>query len=483
MYKILIADDEPWAAYGLCHLIPWQEYGFHICDTAANGIEALDKYSVLQPDVIISDIRMPGMDGLEMLEIIRQKDMRTLVVFISGYSDFHYAQRALRFGAFDYLVKQVTPDALKQLAVRLHCVLNELDQQKSSWDTWFTLLEERKLTISAWIMQNQKIDYEKYYIITFFTQAKCSHNVHSEHWTPDFMQIMLHTARNKTTVLAGYKGDNGRREWKQLINEYENVICGISKPGNGTNTFAELYRQADIAYYTAQIRGMQCPVHYTTAPQADNALLSCLSELDHTLSTSQNDHSRILIKKLYQLSRECLLDYIAFIYNSMSQIFIRNHIHAFDAESIETYNYRILAQEFETIEQIFDYFHTSMFVCTEINPGFSIDQVLQYIEEHYTQELRISRLAEEFHFTSSYFSTLFRRKTGKTLTKYIMEKRIHLAQQYLINTKMSIKEIADCTGYSDYFQFNKVFRRMTGMSPSAYRLQENGQFQDTGLEL
>jgi len=59
----------------------------------------------------------------------------------------------------DYLVKQVTPDALKQLAVRLHCVLNELDQQKSSWDTWFTLLEERKLTISAWIMQNQKIDY------------------------------------------------------------------------------------------------------------------------------------------------------------------------------------------------------------------------------------------------------------------------------------------------------------------------------------
>ena len=105
MYNVLIVDDEPWVAYGIANLIDWESLGFTIIGEAHDGLSALDIIIDKKPELVISDIRMPGLDGIELLEKVNRLKLESKVALISGYADFAYAQKAVRLGAFDYLIK------------------------------------------------------------------------------------------------------------------------------------------------------------------------------------------------------------------------------------------------------------------------------------------------------------------------------------------------------------------------------------------
>jgi two-component system response regulator YesN len=130
MHRVLLADDEPWAAYALKHLVNWEKQGFLVIDTVFNGMEALSKCEALQPQVLITDIRMPEMDGLELLTAVRVKVKGIKVILVSGYSDFDYARQAIRHGAFDYLVKPIASAELTDLLVRIKSELGVVPQER-----------------------------------------------------------------------------------------------------------------------------------------------------------------------------------------------------------------------------------------------------------------------------------------------------------------------------------------------------------------
>ncbi|WP_127534230.1 response regulator [Paenibacillus kobensis] len=112
MYKVMIVDDEPAIREGMTTLIEWETYGFTVCGTAANGREALAKAEELLPDLMLVDIRMPGMSGLELIERIREKNDQCHFLILSGYSDFEYARRAIGFRVDGYMLKPVNEDEL-----------------------------------------------------------------------------------------------------------------------------------------------------------------------------------------------------------------------------------------------------------------------------------------------------------------------------------------------------------------------------------
>ena len=126
MRTVFFFFDEPWALIGLKHLIQWDKYGFEICGTASNGTQAWNQIAALRPNVIFTDIRMPGQSGLELLHRIREAGMSSIVVIISGYEDFEYAREAVRYGAFDYLVKQVQSADMTDCLRRIN---EKLDRQ------------------------------------------------------------------------------------------------------------------------------------------------------------------------------------------------------------------------------------------------------------------------------------------------------------------------------------------------------------------
>lgn len=119
MYKVFLADDEMWISFGLKKLIEKSELPFQVIGEATNGVTTLEELEDKKPDVLFTDIRMPGLTGLELLEQINEKNLTVKVVLISGYGEFEYAQSALRMGVFDYLLKPVEQEQLNVVLMRL----------------------------------------------------------------------------------------------------------------------------------------------------------------------------------------------------------------------------------------------------------------------------------------------------------------------------------------------------------------------------
>ena len=114
MYKVVIIDDEPRIRRGIAHCMPWEKMGFALSGEAANGVEALELIRSVRPDLVITDIRMPDMDGLNLISMVHKEGIPSLFIVISGYAEFEYAQRALRYGVTDYILKPVDEEQLSQ---------------------------------------------------------------------------------------------------------------------------------------------------------------------------------------------------------------------------------------------------------------------------------------------------------------------------------------------------------------------------------
>ena len=130
MYRVLLADDEHWALLALRSLIDWESCGFTIIGEEESGERALLTLEQEQPELVISDIRMPGMDGLALLRLLREKKAETEVLFVSGYTDFEYAREALRYGCHGYLVKPVEEKELTEYLSKIRTVLNRKREQR-----------------------------------------------------------------------------------------------------------------------------------------------------------------------------------------------------------------------------------------------------------------------------------------------------------------------------------------------------------------
>ncbi len=127
MYRVFLADDEPWALMALKNMISWTDYGFVVSGEAEDGRQALERIERTDPDLIISDIRMPGMDGLALMGALRELGRKTQVLLVSGYTDFEYAREAMRLGCAGYLVKPVEE---KELIEYLQSIRLALDEKK-----------------------------------------------------------------------------------------------------------------------------------------------------------------------------------------------------------------------------------------------------------------------------------------------------------------------------------------------------------------
>ncbi len=125
MYQVFLVDDEPWALVVLKNMIAWSDYGFSVSGEAEDGEQALERIEHTNPDLIISDIRMPGMDGLALMEKLRKLGRRTQVLLVSGYTDFEYARKAMQLGCAGYLVKPVEEKELTEALKRVRLILDE----------------------------------------------------------------------------------------------------------------------------------------------------------------------------------------------------------------------------------------------------------------------------------------------------------------------------------------------------------------------
>lgn len=353
MYRVIKADDEPWVIYSLIHIIHWEEYGFTICATAENGLHALEKCLALQPDVLFSDIRMPGLDGTVLLEKLRRELSHIEVVFISGFADFNYAQQAVRHGAFDYLLKQVSASQLSEALKRLKIQLDQKAMLTQS-EAYFALLDETdKLSISEWLnCYSQYIAYPHYRFIVFLSKNKDQQLLMKDYWIPEIGQILLRTGRNKYSALIGYTDRDRLNDW--ILRFKKNIQhIGISNEECGDYQFSHLHKQADIAFYSSLLSEKDIPLEYNTdyPPDCEKLINESINSFESSLKNSDIDMCTQLLSQISKTCEILMLDRISEIYNVLISLLFRYR--PYEAEGLEHYSYRCLGSEFTNIQDIF----------------------------------------------------------------------------------------------------------------------------------
>ena len=230
MYKVVIIDDEPIIVEGLSKVIKWDEYGCMIAGTASDGKEGMELIKKIQPDIIFSDIAMPGMDGLQMIAAIRVEQPDTLVAILTGYRDFDYAQTAIRLGVSRFLLK---PSNLSELDEAVQYMVGELKKRHPHQEEAH---EETEADGSAgsFIVKNA-LEYMEENYAEKFTLTELAEKMYVSQWHLSKL-LNKHTKKNFNELLNEIRVKNA----KQLL----------SDPSLRVGDVAEKVGFLDIAHFS-----------------------------------------------------------------------------------------------------------------------------------------------------------------------------------------------------------------------------------------
>ncbi|MEH7480018.1 response regulator [Neobacillus drentensis] len=481
MYSVLIVDDEPWIAYGIKRLIDWDSFGFTVIGEAHNGVAALEIILDKKPDIVLSDIRMPGLDGFELLDCINQNKLETKVILISGYSEFEYAQKAVRLGAVDYILKQIDKDTLISSLMRVKDLLQQKQQALKVLDTsLYDLFElfgtDTKIKICDFLTNKRMEFVDPYYrLITFMYQTITVSNPEEVITFNGIKCIRFRTGQNKISILINY--DESKKPIDSLdftSFELANAECiGISSLGESSTPISKLYQESDIAVLSSSFISGRKVIKYESA-QITDSLTRVLLSIEVAIKEQKQDKINKGLEDLLDKCREhsLLIDQVTNIYNQLVSLIHKYYRNSNRVKGIEYLTYYQGARSFHSIEEIFD--KIKMFFVEQPQEELLITNemvktIIDYINSHFTEEILLTTLAQKFNMSIGYLSVLIKKETGTTYTEYVTQKRLNMAKELLSDSKLSVYEIVRRVGYKDYFHFNKLFKKYFGLTPSKYR--------------
>ncbi|THF75235.1 response regulator transcription factor [Cohnella fermenti] len=480
MYKVLIADDEPWVAYGISRLIDWTSEGFEVIGEVYDGASALAQVREARPDVVISDIRMPGLDGIELLEEIRKLGSGTQVVLVSGYSEFEYAQRALRLGAFDYLLKQIDKEQLRETMARLRERLDD-KRQASSWvdqqlGELFELLNSDSDTeIGRFYACRETSEYPNYRVVSVhYEQPADIGDMKEIRGMGSLSGFAMRTGQQRWTLLLNYD----ETEPADLLELIEKRLgsashIGISTLGRASDSLSRLYREADTALFTSLLYpGLRVARYRANEPLAGAS--AHLLRLELAIREQATDRIKEIVREIEQ---ECLrqqpnAEQVTSVYNQIVALLHKYYGQDEAFPDPEFMSYSQLGRLGDPADSIFERVRTAF--DRQAEPDFPIvreqvKSVMSFIDIHFTDDLSLGVIAKRLNLSLGYLSFLIKKETGRTYSEYVSFKRIALAKELLANEALSIHEIVERVGYKDYFHFNKLFKKHVGVTPSKYR--------------
>ncbi len=531
MLKVLIVDDEPLVQIGLKSMIDWNALGFEICGTAANGDAAYDMIETYMPEIVITDIQMPCLSGLELAKKCRDNYGRLPVfIILTSYEDFHYAREALSFQAIDYLVKiDLTPElltnALNSAKEVVESVLNQnsassadsLDVMLFSERFFIRLLNNLFESPAQYEIQaaslSINLDYRYYCVaqIEIIPNEKCE----------DSNALYSSTLHMFTELIEKYIDchiiplDNRFFAILFYSNEADSKDFSTEIAAALTQTFSMLFGYYSVTLLATVGRTvsdiMDVSASYYDAKQissyvsADQQIIF-FEDLPDTnnlrnvfnLSVFRNDITRAF----EDLDESALHETLS----GITELLSADNVHVTQAMDVsgsilhltltllsngaeiadsifanEPDGYRSLYRQ-KTISSIINWLNTlEAGLCEEFQThakdqkNFLVENVKKYIAKHLHERIALSDLAESFHVSPNYLSQLFKKYTEVGINEYITQQKIAASKELLKQPDLKIYEVAEQFGFESAFYYSKVFKKVTGISPKDFRnhLNEN----------
>ena len=417
MLRILLADDEPLVLIGLQGMIEWEKLGYTICATARNGRIALEAIEREKPDILIADVKMPVMDGLELARICHEKGPLPVFIMLTSSEDFSYARRAIEAGVVDYLVKMdLTAKSLTEALAR---AAEQVKKEKalSGQMPSQTEMEEGLRTLQ------------------------------------DRFLIRLY---------AGLIPDEGRlrQEMKGLDLALDRpclvVACCEVRPANSGMT-SEQQLRLNLACCRMLETTLQnyLPAHATGTDVLHFNVLFSLSE-------AQGQNVKALLEPLLKKASQILYNY-----------FSARLLWAVGRPAADPLALPRRCRELDTLRLLLSESEPILFSEDVDNDASAsklqtVAQVKAYIRDHLSEKLTLADVAAVFSFSPGYLSQLFG-KYGGGFVEYITEARVAAAKEMLEKGDKKVYEIAEELGFESSFYFSKVFKKATGLSPREYQ--------------
>lgn len=519
MYRAILCDDNEIILEGLRTQVQWQSLGIELCATAANGKEAWSLIQAYKPDILITDIKMPYIDGLELSKKAKAVNPNIVILIISAYDDFEYARSAIHLGALDYILKPINIDSLNHL---LKTSVEQCKKQKHDQHTIITNIF-KALLIPTDNLSDEVSRLEQHNFRT--GQHMCivlvQLNMTSVHGLSE--EVKYSVTRRFSNIGALISSDNC---YQLDVNDYQYtfLLTSMSKlrlsviradliknirqafpteqsyadvsiaSGNiypGANNIWKSYADANEAMKLHFIKGTNADLLYEE--------IAAYARHDQTKRHPQSnsppiDTSINLIPALksgdkatidYQLSilRQWLLEKgsdsylymtvsIGSFYNNLTKELEESGINIrelFD-DPVSEFSKITSANTLDaciknlqtSLHQICDYIGKS-----QSKYGKIINEALTFMQNNYQHSsLNIDVVANTIGLSTSYFSTVFRNETGITFTDYLIRLRMEKAKSLLENGNMKIYEVSMCVGYDNAAYFSAAFKKYFGKSPS-----------------
>lgn len=516
--KLLIADDEELTREGLVSSINWESLGIDKIFQADDGLEALQIANIHKPDIILSDIRMPRLNGIQMAEQIEKLLPDTSLIFMSGYSDKEYLKAAIKLKAITYVEKPLNPEEIKE------AVLEAIEQRrvnlrhrqsealysfenhsrlaflltrpyKENNEEILALTEEMSLRLkpgSCFTTYIIKTDFSDI-TISMLRELQEDLTDYLKHYHLRVFYIRLHSVYHVFHILGESMPSPTaftalEKYFKEKFSAFGNFFIGKGDAVVGISKVYQSYTSAVITLQSSffflpgtvlKSRGREA---ISEREKPAPSLEEFMQKLSNALTEKNEDACQKLLTEMHVYCNESLTLLPNQAKDNYYKLFILlndcrqkmklspSHSNAGSEQSIladieDCFFYQELHQKLTN--QVEKYF-------TDINTHTEEDSTIflikEYINKHYAREsLSIKEIGDHVFLSVSYVCTYFKAQTGLTLNQYLTEYRMERAMQLLGDARYQIADISSKVGYSNGNYFSKSFKKFTGLSPSKYR--------------
>lgn len=518
MYNLIIVEDEHNIREAIFRFVKWEELGFHVAGLFTNGEEALEHVKQHRVNAILTDIRMPVMDGLELIKSVHEYNPDIKAVVLSGYDEFSYAQQSIRFGVFDYILKPVKFNVLSETLTRLREMMDRERSHIRMLDEAYRVSKEQFLnhvvkgffeTEEDIYIRAEELGIEiksgSYCVVRIEIDAFYEENAFRDRALLKFsIRNILEEVVDKYSTGFVFSNDvpelcvllvnaEDLEQVAVIFNEFrEHILKFIGH--EVTVSISSVYRNISLCRMAIEEAGKGLEKVYSDSgsriirpkpgetredpttllgERIAEEIVSCLNHGD------AEGLRRLILNKQAELKGQApdiwnaaafhtallqlLSRYLKNVGKDMRSVIKGSGIQWKDAAACNSPD-----ESFELILSVYTAVMKSG-AGSQGNERRIVEKIKEYIKEHYNEEINLNRIAKHVYMNPSYISRLFKTCTGQNFIDFLTAVRMEKAMELLKNPGVRIYEVSGVVGYTNYRHFTEVFKKYTGLTAVEYR--------------
>lgn len=513
MYKVIIAEDEMFVRLGIKMSVDWEAMGMEVVADVSNGKLALEAYETLKPDIVITDIKMPVMDGMELIRRIREISMETRIVILTCLEEFALVKEAITRGVSDYILKlTMTPEEMEKVLLKVRGELEKLQsvpeaaadriqaQQEKIFNNFLFYNVYDEQLFSRLPLKPEKLIMAVISPDNFHEICEHLSDTHGSLVIASILNVLhemlekfgggLAIAIEERRFLVAvslweeshiYRAEQIFQDWlsrvrKNLYTYFKaSVTFGISEVAEGYGCIPKLYEQCNDALAAGFFLGGGRSLHAGALKpdQWRGILMARVKALAKEIYPDENSR-RQLENNLESLSHPIDKNGVANFFIHEINIEVNRIIRDSRKRLALIEKYSDMVRRASTLDETAAVFRECIRTLYEGGVGNetlskTVSDILRYIHSNYARPMTLDAIADSVEMSPNYVCGLFKKEMGTNLMNYIMKFRIEKAANLMLTTHLRSYEIAGMVGFSDESYFSRSFKKMTGVSPNEYR--------------